>query len=153
MVQAGDPAPLFDLEDTTGGKVRLADLRGRRVVVYFYPKDDTPGCTREACDFRDASRDFAAAGVVVIGISPDTTASHRVFRDKHGLNFHLLADPDRQAIEAYGVWREKTLYGKKRMGVERSTFLIDQAGQIQVAMRAVKVDDHVAAVLNLARGG
>ena len=152
MVQVGDPAPEFDLEDASGSRVRLADLRGRKVVLYFYPKDDTPGCTQEACDFRDASRDFASAGVVVLGISPDTAASHHAFREKLGLSFPLLADPDHHAIEAYGVWREKTMYGKKRMGIERSTFVIDEAGQIQHAVRGVKVDGHVAAMLTQVRG-
>jgi len=147
MVEIGEKAPEFTLSDAEGKTVSLRDFRGRKVVIYFYPKDDTPGCTRESCDFRDSQPDFERAGAVVVGISPDTAKSHQRFREKYGLNFILLADPQRQAIEAFGVWQEKSMYGKKYMGVERSTFLIDEQGRLAGEWRKVKVDGHVAQVL------
>jgi peroxiredoxin Q/BCP len=117
------------------------------VVLYFYPKDDTPGCTRESCGFRDAQAPLKKAGAVVVGISPDSAASHQRFREKYGLNFALLADPERRAIGAYGVWKEKHRYGKSYMGVERSTFLIDEQGRLVREWRKVKVEGHVEEVL------
>ena len=147
MLDAGSIAPEFSLQDADGKTHSLNDFRGKIVVLYFYPKDDTPGCTQESCDFRDQYAEFAAQGAVVLGISPDDVASHRKFAAKHQLSFTLLADPERRAIEPYGVWKEKSMYGKKHMGVERSTFLIDPAGRVLDIQRKVKVDGHVEATL------
>ncbi|MCC7263619.1 MAG: thioredoxin-dependent thiol peroxidase [Candidatus Latescibacteria bacterium] len=147
MTQIGDPAPVFSLPDAGGRTVGLQDLRGKKVVLYFYPKDDTSGCTRESCDFRDAQPALEQAGVVVVGISPDSVRSHQRFREKYSLPFLLLADPERQAIEAYGVWKEKSMYGRKYMGVERSTFLIDEQGVLVAEWRKVKVIGHVEQIL------
>ena len=152
MIDVGDTAPDFALPDADGNEVRLSELRGQTVILYFYPKDDTPGCTRESCDFRDSHTQFQQAGAVVLGVSPDSVASHRKFRDKYSLPFPILADPERQAIEAYGVWQEKNLYGKKSMGVVRSTFVIDSQGRIAAVTRKVKVDGHAAAVLEAVTG-
>src|SRR3954470_14631255 len=128
--QAGDKAPAFKLADENGKTVSLADFKGKQVVLYFYPKDSTPGCTTEACDFRDNLNRIAKTGAVVLGVSADSSESHRKFKEKQGLNFPLLSDPDRKAIEAYGVWQEKSLYGRKFMGIVRSTFIIDGKGSI-----------------------
>jgi peroxiredoxin Q/BCP len=147
MISAGKKAPDFTLESAEGKPVKLSDFKGKKVVVYFYPKDDTPGCTKESCDFRDAQSPLKKAGAVVMGISPDSAASHQRFRDKYGLDFLLLADPDHQAIEAYEVWKEKSMYGKTFMGVERSTFLIDEQGVLVREWRKVKVEGHVEEVL------
>lgn len=125
----------------------LKDFRGKQLVLYFYPKDDTTGCTKESCDFRDALPQLERAGTAVVGISPDSVRSHQRFREKYGLGFILLADPEHLACEAYGVWREKSMYGRKYMGVERSTFLIDGKGRLLREWRKVKVDGHVAEVL------
>jgi|SRR3954468_19252058 len=148
-------APAFNLESVDGTKVKLGDLQGSPVVVYFYPADDTPGCTREACAFRDRSEELAKLGAKVIGISPDDVASHLKFRDKYRLNFPLLADPDHAVAEKYGAWREKNMYGKKKMGIARSTFLIDAKGKIVKVWKAVKVDGHdeqvIAALKELAK--
>jgi thioredoxin-dependent peroxiredoxin len=146
-VEEGDTAPDFTLRSDQGKEVRLADLRGQPVVLYFYPKDDTPGCTREACSFRDRKADLAAHGAAVLGVSPDDVASHGKFRDKYSLNFPLLADTGHQVAEAYGAWREKNMYGKKSMGIQRSTFLIDAAGRVRKVWKRVEVDGHDAAVL------
>jgi peroxiredoxin Q/BCP len=132
----------FTLAAHDGSKVKLSDLKGSPVVLYFYPADDTPGCTREACAFRDRSAEFKKLGAKVFGISPDDVASHVKFRDKYQLNFPLLADPDHAVAEKYGAWREKNMYGKKKMGIARSTFLIDGDGKIVKVWRAVKVDGH-----------
>lgn len=148
MLSIGDPAPDFTLADADGNSVKLSDFNGKKVVLYFYPKDDTPGCTKEACGFRDAQDEYGEANAVVIGVSPDSEKSHQRFRDKYDLPFLLLADPDRQAIEAYEVWKEKNMYGKKYMGVERSTFIIDEAGVVQEILRKVKVEGHVQAVIS-----
>ncbi len=148
MLSVGDPAPNFTLSDADGNSVKLSDFKGKKVVLYFYPKDDTPGCTKEACGFRDAQNEYWEANAVVIGVSPDSEKSHQRFRDKYNLPFLLLADPDRQAIEAFEVWKEKNMYGKKYMGVERSTFIIDEAGMVQEILRKVKVEGHVQAVLS-----
>ncbi len=146
MVKVGEKAPDFTLQDAEGSQVSLADFNGKKVVLYFYPKDDTPGCTKESCDFRDTREDFAKVGAIIIGVSPDGVESHKKFRDKYDLPFTLLADPERKAIEAFGVWKEKSMYGKKYMGVERSTFVIDEDGILVDEERKVKVDDHAAKV-------
>jgi peroxiredoxin Q/BCP len=151
-VKEGDKAPDFSLRDADGNAVTLSALRGRKVVLYFYPQDDTPGCTLEACDFRDRQAGFDAAGAVVLGVSPDSVASHGEFRAKYGLPFPLLSDPERAAAEAYGVYKEKTMYGKTAMGIERSTFLIDERGVIVKALRKVRVDGHAEALLGLVAG-
>src|SRR5919109_4279177 len=142
IVEEGKPAPDFELESDTGERVRLSDLRGRPVVLYFYPKDDTPGCTRQACGIRDAWTEFADRGALVLGVSPDTAASHRRFKDKYELPFTLLADPDHDVAEKYGVWVERTRDGKTSMGIERSTFLIDAEGRVAKTMRRVSPETH-----------
>jgi peroxiredoxin Q/BCP len=147
----GKIAPDFNLESDGGGHVRLSDLAGKTVVVYFYPKDDTSGCTLEAVDFTKAAKAFAKAGAVVIGISPDTAKSHDKFKKKHGLGVVLAADPDHQAIDAYAVWVEKSMYGRKYMGVERSTFLVGPDRRIIQEWRKVRVPGHVEAVLAAAQ--
>ena len=147
MLSTGDPAPDFTLSDADGNPVSLSDFKGQKVVLYFYPKDNTPGCTKEACGFRDARDDYMEANAVVIGVSPDSEKSHQRFREKYDLPFLLLADPERQAIEGYDVWKEKNMYGKKYMGVERSTFIIDEDGILLEILRKVKVDGHVQSVL------
>ena len=146
-IEAGADAPLFTLEADDGTKVKLADLKGSPVVLYFYPRDDTPGCTREACAFRDRKAELQNLGAKVIGISTDDVASHVKFRDKYSLNFPLLADPDHQVAEQYGAWREKNMYGKKSMGIARSTFLIGPDGKVKKVWKAVKVDGHDEQVL------
>lgn len=149
MVTEGQPAPDFTLPSDSGESVSLSQFRGSPVVLYFYPKDDTPGCTTEACEFRDATPDFSAVGARVLGVSPDSPTKHEKFRDKHGLNFTLLSDPDHEVAEAYGVWVEKKMYGRTYMGVERSTFVIDADGTISHALRKVKPKGHAAAVAEL----
>ena len=148
---AGQAAPEFDLPADGGGRVRLADFKGRRLVLYFYPKDDTPGCTKEAQDFTAASPEFAAAGVAVIGVSKDGVASHDEFKAKYGLPFALASDESGSTVEAYGSWVEKSMYGKSYMGIDRSTFLIDGAGTVRRVWRKVKVPGHVEEVLAAAR--
>jgi peroxiredoxin Q/BCP len=151
MVEAGQPAPDFRLDDQDGRPVTLSEFRGTPVVLYFYPKDDTPGCTREACAFRDARAAYEEAGARVIGVSPDSPASHKKFAAKYGLPFALVADPEKQACQSYGVWKEKNLYGKKSMGVERTTFVIDASGIIRKVFPRVKVDGHADKVLETVR--
>lgn len=146
-IEAGQKAPAFTLTADDGDKVRLSDLKGQPVVVYFYPRDDTPGCTREACAFRDQSAALKKLGAKVLGISTDSIESHGKFRDKYKLNFPLLADPDHAVAEKYGAWREKNMYGKKSMGIQRSTFLIDADGKVAKVWKAVKVDGHDEHVL------
>lgn len=146
MVEENDAAPDFELP-TEDGSVRLSRLRGKPVVIYFYPKDDTSGCTAEARDFDDLRAEFARAGAEVIGISPDSVESHARFRRKHDLDLTLASDEQKSAAEAYGVWVEKSMYGRKYMGVERSTFLIDADGNIAKVWRKVKVPGHAKAVL------
>lgn len=141
-VEEGTKAPAFTLTADDGTKVKLADLKGTPVVLYFYPADDTPGCTREACAFRDRSAELKKLGAKVFGVSPDTVESHVKFRDKFKLNFPLLADPDHAVAEKFGAWREKNMYGKKRMGIARSTFLIGPDGIVKKAWKAVRVDGH-----------
>ena len=143
----GDKAPAFTLQADDGSKVKLSDLKGSPVVLYFYPADDTPGCTREACAFRDRATELKKLGAKVLGVSPDDVASHGKFRDKFQLNFPLLADPDHAVAEKFGAWREKNMYGKKSMGIVRSTFLIGPDGVIEKVWRSVKVDGHDEAVL------
>jgi peroxiredoxin Q/BCP len=141
-IAVGKKAPAFTLTADDGTKVRLSDLKGTPVVVYFYPRDDTPGCTKEACAFRDRKAEIEQLGARVFGISPDTVESHVKFRDKFGLNFPLLADPDHKVAEKYGAWREKNMYGKKTMGIQRSTYLIDADGKVAQVWPRVKVDGH-----------
>jgi len=142
MLQQGDPAPDFTLPSDGGEDVTLSSFLGRKVVLYFYPKDDTPGCTVQACDFRDAASRLEGVDAVVLGVSPDSVSSHRKFRDKHGLNFPLLADEERAVADAYGVWKRKKLYGRTFLGIERSTFLIDEQGRIAEIWRKVKPKGH-----------
>jgi peroxiredoxin Q/BCP len=141
-LEEGEPAPDIALFADDGSKVKLSSLRGSPVVVYFYTRDDTPGCTREARAFRDLKEQLRRGGAKVVGISPDTVENHAKFRDKHRLNFPLLADPDHKAAEKFGAWREKNMYGKKIMGIQRSTFLIDRRGKIAKVWKSVKVDGH-----------
>ena len=146
-LEAGEKAPAFTLTADDGAKVKLSDLKGSPVVLYFYPRDDTPGCTREACAFRDRSAELKKLGAKVLGVSTDDVASHAKFRDKYQLNFPLLADPDHKVAEKFGAWREKNMYGKKSMGIARSTFLIGPDGVVQKVWKAVKVDGHDEQVL------
>ena len=148
-LEAGSPAVDFTLLTDDGKSLTLSSLQGRPVVLYFYPRDDTPGCTREACGFRDTAERYSKHDAVVLGISPDDTASHAAFKTKYGLPFSLLADPDHSVAETYGAWREKTLYGKKRMGIARSTFIIDAQGNVAKVYKAVKVDGHAEQVLKV----
>ena len=147
MAEEGQKAPDFDLATDSGDRARLSRLKGKPVVVYFYPTDDTPGCTKEAQGFTGLAAEFAATGTRVIGISPDSVASHAKFRSKYDLGIDLAADPGRTAIEAFGVWVEKSMYGRKYMGVDRSTFLIDPKGKIARVWRKVKVPGHAEEVL------
>jgi len=146
-VQEGRKAPDFTLADDAGNKVKLSSLRGSPVVLYFYPRDDTPGCTKEACAFRDAKSKLAKTGAKVLGVSPDTVASHAKFRDKFKLNFPLLADPEHKVAEKYGAWREKTRFGKTATGIQRSTFLIDAEGVVRKVWKSVKPEGHDEQVL------
>jgi len=147
MLEKGMKAPDFTLKDKDGKDVSLSDFLGKKVVLYFYPKDNTPGCTRQACAFAGAYRGFAEKGVEVIGISKDSTESHRKFAEKHGLPFVLLSDPELEAIKAYGVWQGKKLYGKLSMGVVRTTFVIDGQGIIERVMPKVKPDTNAEEIL------
>jgi len=147
-VEPGKRAPAFSLTSDDGSKVRLADFKGQPVVLYFYPRDNTPGCTREACAFRDLAPRFKKLNAVVLGVSTDSVESHQRFRDKHSLNFPLLSDPDHKVAEKYGAWREKILYGKKSMGIQRSTFLIDPTGAVAKVWKRVQVDGHDQEVLD-----
>jgi peroxiredoxin Q/BCP len=146
MVNPGDKAPDFALPATDGTKVRLKDLRGKNVVLYFYPKDDTPGCTTQACDLRDNLASIAGKGAAVLGVSPDPIASHVRFRDKFQINFPLLSDEDHKVAETYGVWKEKSMYGKKYWGIERSSFIIDEKGVVREAWRKVSPKGHAEKV-------
>lgn len=146
-LKEGDRAPAFDLPDDAGGRVRLSDLKGKVIVLYFYPKDDTAGCTQEALDFTAKASKFARAGAQIIGVSKDSPASHHKFKAKHGLDLVLASDPDGLVLNAYGVWTEKTLYGRKFMGIERSTFLIGRNGKLVKIWRKVKVAGHADLVL------
>jgi peroxiredoxin Q/BCP len=152
MLQDGDIAPDFALPTDAGGTFKLSGLRGKPVVVYFYPKDDTSGCTIEAKDFSRLAAEFRKAGVEVVGISPDSVESHEKFRSKHELTVRLAADADKVTAMAYGVWAQKSMYGRSYMGIERSTFLIDKAGRLARSWRKVKVPGHAEEVLAAARG-
>ena len=147
MVQDGDKAPDFELETDDGGKLKLSRLKGKPVVLYFYPKDDTSGCTAEAKDFTCLAADFRKAGAEVVGVSPDSVASHRKFAKKYDLGIRLAADTDKSVAMAYGVWTEKSMWGRMFMGIERSTFLIDSNGRIAKSWRKVRVPGHAEAVL------
>jgi thioredoxin-dependent peroxiredoxin len=148
VVEEGKEAPDFELTSDLGDRVRLSQFRGQPVVLYFYPKDDTPGCTKQACAIRDSYDDFAETGAVVLGVSPDDEGSHVKFKEKYGLPFTLLADPDHAVSEQYGVWGERKYMGRTYMGIERSTFLIDEEGRVAKVMRRVKPDTHAELVLD-----
>jgi peroxiredoxin Q/BCP len=153
-LEAGSTAPAFTLEDTAGNSVSLADFRGKNVILYFYPKDDTPGCTKEACGFRDLWSDIQALDTVVLGVSPDGRASHARFVEKYSLPFTLLCDPDKAVMTAYGAWGEKMMYGKKTVGTIRSTVWIDGSGKVRKHWaRVAKAETHPAAVLEALRAG
>ena len=152
MLETGTKAPVFTLNDKDGNAVSLSDFMGKKVVLYFYPKDNTPGCTRQACAFAAAYEDFKTLDAVVIGVSKDSEASHRKFAEKYGLPFILLSDPELKAIQAYGVWQEKKNYGKVSMGVVRSTFIIDEKGLIEKVMPKVKPDTNAAEILAYLKG-
>jgi peroxiredoxin Q/BCP len=143
----GQKAPDFTVLNDQGEKVKLSDLKGKKIVLYFYPKDDTPGCTKEACAFRDGIAQIKKKGAVVLGVSADSVESHQKFKKKFDLNFPLLADTDKKLVEGYGVWKEKSMYGKKYMGIERTTFVIDEEGKISHIFPKVKVDEHYEEVL------
>lgn len=146
MVQVGDQAPEFSLPADDESEVKLGDLKGKKVILYFYPKDDTSGCTTQACDLRDTLPRIDELGAVVLGVSPDPVSSHQKFRDKYQLNFPLLSDVDHRVAEAYGVWKEKSMYGRKYWGVERSTFVIDEEGVVVEAWRKVRPKGHAEKV-------
>jgi peroxiredoxin Q/BCP len=146
-LKEGDSAPGISLDTETGEHFDLASMKGKNIVLYFYPKADTPGCTKEACEFRDTSKKFSKANTVFIGVSPDATKAQAKFKDKFDLPFTLLADVNHKAAEAYGVWKEKSMYGKKYMGVERTTFIIDPNGKIKKIFPKVKVEGHAEEVL------
>jgi thioredoxin-dependent peroxiredoxin len=147
MVEENDIAPDFELPADDGSTVRLSALRGRKVVLYFYPRADTPGCTTQACDLRDSAPRIEERNAVVLGVSPDPVEELVKFRDKFDLNFRLLADEDHAVAEAYGVWKERSIFGKRKMGVERSTFVIDEEGRVERALRAVSAQEHAELVL------
>jgi peroxiredoxin Q/BCP len=147
MLKVGSKAPSFSLQSDEGKNINLKDFAGKKVVLYFYPKDDTPGCTREACSFAENASALRKEGAVVLGVSADSVPSHQKFKTKYKLNFPLLSDPDRATIQKYGVWKEKNMYGKKMMGVERTTFIIDEEGKIAHIFPKVKVDGHTEKVL------
>ena len=148
MLAVGDQAPEFSADTDGGGRLRLSELRGRRVILYFYPKDGTSGCVSEACAFRDAHEELAARGCAVVGVSPDSVKSHDRFSARHQLPFRLVSDPDHAIAESYGAWGEKTLYGKKYLGIVRSTFVIGTDGRIEAVYGRVRVRGHVAEVLS-----
>jgi thioredoxin-dependent peroxiredoxin len=148
MLREGDKAPSFSLPDENGKMVSLKDFKGKTVVLYFYPKDMTPGCTQEACDFRDSHAQWKKAKAIVIGVSKDSAQRHLKFKEKYDLNFPLLADEEGQVCKDYGVWKEKSLYGRKFMGIERTTFIIGPTGKIEKIFSKVKVKGHAEAVIN-----
>ena len=152
MLEVGKKAPAFSLPDSSGKKVKLSDYPGKKIVLYFYPKDMTSGCTQEACDFRDSFPDFKKVKAVILGVSTDPVASHKKFAEKYNLPFTLLSDEKKEVVEKYGVWREKSMYGRKYMGIERTTFIIDEDGKIQKIFSKVKVADHVTEVMEELKG-
>lgn len=147
MLEEGKKAPAFDLLNQDGNKISLKDFSGKKIVLYFYPKDDTSGCTKEACSFRDSFPKFKKSDAVILGVSPDSVKSHKKFAEKYNLNFDLLADEDKKVVQLYDVWKEKSMYGRKYMGVERTTFIIDEKGKIKKIFPKVKVDGHEKEVL------
>ena len=147
-LKVGQKAPDFTLTNDSGQTVKLSDFKGKKVVLYFYPKDDTPGCTKEACAFRDGQSEIRGHDAVVLGVSADSVESHKKFKNKFELNFPLLADTDKKAVEAYGTWKEKSMYGKTYMGIERTTFIIDEHGKISHIFAKVKVDQHYDEVVD-----
>jgi len=152
MIEIGEIAPDFTLTDQNGSLHKLTDYKGRKIVLYFYPEDDTPGCTKEACSFRDNFKAFREKGIEVLGVSIDDESSHTKFRDKYKLPFNLLADTDKEVVEKYGVWVEKNMYGKKKWGIARKTFLIDEDGRISHIFNKVNTDIHADEVLNKLSG-
>lgn len=147
MLEVGKKAPDFVLPDQDGKKVSLKDFKGKKIVLYFYPKDNTSGCTKEACNFRDEFPKFKKSSAVIIGVSPDSVGSHKKFAEKYDLPFMLLADEDKKVLQLYDVWKEKSMYGKKYMGVERTTYIIDENGKIKKIFNKVKVDGHSEEVM------
>ena len=147
MLSIGDKAPEFTLPDSNGSPVELKDFRGKNVVLYFYPRDLTPGCTKEACSFNDALGSIRKHGAVVLGVSADTVESHKKFADKYGLRFPLLSDPEKEVIKSFGVWQKKSMYGRSFMGIVRTTFVIDGKGKVRAVFPKVKVDGHAEEVL------
>ncbi len=152
MLEPGKKAPDFSLKNQDDEKISLKDLIGKKVVLYFYPKDDTSGCTKEACSFSDDLPKFSKIDAVILGVSPDSVASHKKFSEKYKLKFDLLADDEKKVVEKYGVWKEKSMYGRKYMGVERTTFIIDEKGKIKKIYNKVKVDGHNKEVLEALKG-
>jgi peroxiredoxin Q/BCP len=144
LLQVGEKIPSFSLKQTDGSTTKSSSFKGNKTVLYFYPKDDTPGCTKEACSLRDNYRQFTGRGIKVFGISPDSIESHRKFSDKYQLPFPLLADPDHRVAEKFGVWVEKNMYGKKKMGIKRTTFIIDESGKIEAVIKKVDTANHAA---------
>ena len=152
MLKPGDKAPLFSLLSSEGEKISLKDLKGKSIVLYFYPKDDTSGCTKEACSFQSNIAALKKSGAVVLGVSADSVESHAKFAAKHGLRFPLLSDESKEVLKAYGVWKEKSMYGRKFMGIERTTFIIDDKGKVTHVFQKVRVDGHTEEVLNALHG-
>lgn len=151
MLKVGDKVPEITLPSSTGKDISFKDFNGKKIVLYFYPRDETPGCTKEACGFRDLSKDFEEANTVILGVSKDSLKSHEKFKEKHSLPFPLLSDENLELMEKFGVWKEKSMYGRTFLGVERSTFLIDKNGIIQKEWRKVKVVGHMDEVLKAAK--
>ncbi len=149
MLEVGDKVPAFTLQQTDGEKVKAGDWQGKKVALYFYPKDDTPGCTKEACSLRDGYDKLKKAGLQIYGISPDSVESHQKFTSKFNLPFPLLADPDHKIADKFGVWVEKNMYGKKSMGIKRSTFIIGEDGKIEHVIKSVKTDNHAEQLMEL----
>ncbi|HPI38405.1 MAG TPA: thioredoxin-dependent thiol peroxidase [Ignavibacteriaceae bacterium] len=146
MIEVGKKAPAFNLKDQSGKNIKLSDLKGKKVVLYFYPKDNTSGCTKEACYFRDEISMFNKLDAVVLGVSADSVESHKKFADKYELPFSLLSDPEKEMLETYGVWKEKSMYGRKYMGIERTTVIIDENGKVKKVFPKVKVEGHIEEV-------